>query len=95
MLKEQQSLLEERNQRKCLQMEKERTEQLEEEDRQKKEDQLIVEERRKILAEHAPLLIGFLPGGVFRNLQEIDTLPTEVQEQFRRHVRIEEDPDLW
>lgn len=66
-----------------------------EEERQKAEDEAIAEERRRILEQHAPLLIGFLPPGVFRDMDEIKTLPADVQAQFKRHIRIQDDPDLW
>lgn len=95
LLREQQLLLDQRRQRKEQQREQDRNEQLREEERQQREDQLITEERRRILEQHAPLLAGFLPPGIFRDLQEIRTLPADVQQQFQRHVRIQDDPDLW
>lgn len=95
MLMEQRALLEERRQRNQLEMQKELEERRLDEIRQKVEDQTITDARREILEQHAPLLIGFLPPGVFRNLEEIRSLPSEVQRQFQRHVRIQDDPELW
>ena len=95
LLREQQSLRDERRQQKEQQLEQDRKEQLREAQRQNREDELITEERRRILEQHAPLLAGFLPPGIFRDLQEICNLPADVQQQFQRHVRIQDDPDLW
>ena len=95
MQMEQSALLEERRQQKKLELEKELEERRLNEIRQEVEDQTIADARREILEQHAPLLIGFLPPGVFRNLEEIRSLPNEVQRQFQRHVRIEDDPELW
>lgn len=93
--KEQASILEERRQQRQLQLMEKEEERRREEERQLAEDTAIAEERRRILEQHAPLLIGFMPPGVFRNMTEISTLPENVQAQFRRHVRIQDNPDLW
>ena len=63
--------------------------------RQLLEDETIAEERRRILEQHAPLLKGFLPATVFRDLQEISSLSYNIQSQFQQHVRLQDDPDLW
>ncbi len=93
--KEQSALLEERRQARKLEFAEKEEERRREEQRQQAEDQAIAEERRRILEQHAPLLIGFMPPGVFRNMAEISSLPENVQAQFRRHVRLQDDPDLW
>lgn len=93
--KEQAALLEERRQQRKLEFAEKEEERRREEMRQQAEDQAIAEERRRILEQHAPLLIGFMPPGVFRDMAEIRSLPENVQAQFRRHVRIQDDPDLW
>lgn len=93
--KEQAALLEERRQQRRQELAEKEEERRREEERQIAEDTAIADERRRILEQHAPLLIGFLPPGVFRNMEEIHTLPESVQAQFRRHVRIQDDPDLW
>lgn len=95
MQKEQQLMLDERRRQKEQEQEQERNERLREEERQQREDQLIAEERRRILEQHAPLLTGFLPPGIFRDLQEINGLPDDIQQKFQRYVRIQDDPDLW
>lgn len=93
--KEQAALLEERRQQRKLEFAEKEEERRREEIRQQAEDEAIADERRRILEQHAPLLIGFMPPGVFRNMDEIKSLPENVQAQFRRHVRIQDDPDLW
>ena len=95
LLKEQSVLLEERRQARKLEFVEKEEERRRDEQRQRAEDQAIAEERRRILEQHAPLLIGFMPPGVFRNMAEISSLPESVQAQFKRHVRIQDDPDLW
>ncbi|KZS05355.1 Uncharacterized protein APZ42_031483 [Daphnia magna] len=89
------NLLEERRQRKTLELAEKEVERPMEELRQQAEDEAIAEERRRILEQHAPLLIGFLPPGLFRNMAEMSSLPENIQAQFRRHVLIQDDPDLW
>lgn len=93
--KEQTALLEERRQLKKLEYAEKEEERRMEELRQQAEDEAIAEERRRILEQHAPLLIGFMPPGLFRNMEEMSSLPENIQAQFRRHVRIQDDPDLW
>ena len=90
--REQMMQLEELGRRKALEFVAKEEERLEEEARQRAEDRAISEERRRILETHAPLLVGFLPPGIFRDLAE---LPASVHDQFRRIVRIQDDPDLW
>lgn len=93
--REQAALLEERRQQRMQELAEKQEEQRIQEERQLAEDAAIAEERRRILEQHAPLLIGFMPPGVFRNMEEIQSLPENVRAQFRRHVRIQDDPDLW
>uniref|UniRef100_A0A0P6FEU7 Meiosis-specific nuclear structural protein 1 n=1 Tax=Daphnia magna TaxID=35525 RepID=A0A0P6FEU7_9CRUS len=93
--KEQAALFEERRQLKKLELAEKEEERRMEELRQQAEDEAIAEERRRILEQHAPLLIGFLPPGLFRNMAEMSSLPENIQAQFRRHVPIQDDPDLW
>ena len=90
--KEQIVQLEELEQRKAMELAAKEEERVEEEARQQAEDLTIAQERRRILEEHAPLLVGFLPPGIFRDVNE---LPASVQDQFRRIVRIQDNPDLW
>ena len=92
LLKEQMKQMEELERRKALELAVKEEERLEEEARQRAEDRAISEERRRILETHAPLLVGFLPPGIFRDIAE---LPASVHDQFRRIVRIQDDPDLW
>lgn len=97
--------MEARRKRQEQEAEEKAEEQRREEARQEAEDRAIAEERRRILQEHAPLLVGFLPRGVFRNAEELDALPEDVRATFRRllfqgdgsngPVRIQDDPDLW
>ncbi|KAK4027549.1 hypothetical protein OUZ56_016591 [Daphnia magna] len=93
--KEQAALLAERRQLKKLELAEKEEERRMEKLRQQAEDEAIAEERRRILEQHAPLLIGFLPPGLFRNMAEMSSLPENIQAQFRRHVQIQDDPDLW
>ena len=88
-------MLEEHRERRKIQREKEEEERRQDETRQALEDRAIAEERRRILEQHAPLLMGFLPPGVFRDLDELITLPGHVQAQFKRQLRPQDDPDLW
>ncbi|KAK4004446.1 hypothetical protein OUZ56_006180 [Daphnia magna] len=89
------NLLEKRRQLKKLELCEKEEERRMEELRQQAEDEAIAEERRRILEQHAPLLIGFLPPGLFRNMAEMSSLSENIQTQFRRHVPIQDDPDLW
>lgn len=93
--REQAALIEERQQQRRLELIEKQEERRRQEERQRAEDEAIADERRRILEQHAPLLIGFMPPGVFRDMAEISALPENVQAQFRRHVRIQDDPDLW
>lgn len=93
--REQEKTLEDRHLLKLKEKQEEEIERRREQERQWLEDETIAEERRRILEQHAPLLIGFLPHGIFRNLEEISALPPNIQSQFHRHVRIQDDPDRW
>ena len=93
--REQVALIEERRRQRRIELMEKEEERRREEERQKAEDEAIADERKRILEQHAPLLIGFLPPGVFRDAAEMSSLPLDVQHQFRRHVRIQDDPDLW
>ena len=93
--REQEKTLQDRHRLQLKAREDEEVQRRRELERQRLEDETIAEERRRILEQHAPLLIGFLPHGIFRNLEEIEALPPSIQNQFQRHVRIQDDPDLW
>lgn len=95
MVEEQAVLQEERQKLQKAEAEERALEMRLEEERQAAEDRAIADERRRILEQHAPLLVGFLPRGVFRSHEELEALPESVRPQFRKLVRIQDDPDLW
>ena len=48
-------------------------------ERQRAEDAAVAEERRRILEQHAPLLMEFLPASVLRDVDDLRVLPASLQ----------------
>lgn len=92
---EQEAQLQDRQAMRRKEMERRAEEERRDAERQRAEDAAVAEERRRILEQHAPLLMEFLPASVLRDVDDLRVLPASLQAQFQPRARLQDDPDLW
>jgi len=84
------SLIEERQNQFAAERQMEITEFLEGQKREEIRQQIIEEERQRLLREHASKLAGYMPKGVFRNVNEVSELGDETLRGIYDQSRVEE-----
>jgi vacuolar-type H+-ATPase subunit H len=77
-------MLEQRRQQFAKQQEREMEEIRQQEKMLETQKKIIEEERQRILKEHAPKLVGYLPKGVIRDERDLEMLGSEFRDAYNR-----------